>query len=155
MSIIDVIIPLIFIVITLDQFRYIKKLLVRTRKSFTEISIVVLGIFIFIGITYFYARTWIHYIIGVLGIFMFISMWIKQGITLNGFTSMYRYKPCILWSEIQKVSVIYGKDIKVKLFGGFMEQAFRFKKSDYEKVTDILREKLPAQVHLDLIYNKE
>ncbi len=74
MSIIDVIIPLIFIVITLDQFKYIKKLLVRTRKSFTEISIVVLGIFIFIGITYFYAKTWIHYIIGVLGIFMFISM---------------------------------------------------------------------------------
>ncbi len=50
--------------------------------------------------------------------------------------------------------MIYGKYTKVKLFGSFMEQTFDFKNSDYDKVITILKEKLPNQAHLEIIYNK-
>lgn len=146
MSAIDIIIPLLFIAIILKEIGYIKGLLIATRKSFIEIVTVVLSIIIFIGITYIYGKGLIHYVTGVLAVFMFISMWIKQGISLKGFISMYKYKDVISWEEIDKVIISSSKDIKVKLLGGFMEQTFYFKKSDYDKVITILKEKLPNKI---------
>lgn len=146
----DIIISLFFIVVILKQLKHLNELLIPTKKRYVEIITVLLSVFIFVYIIYFYANTWIHYIIGVLGIFMFISMWIKQGITLKGFTSMYKYKEIILWSEIEKVMVINSKDIKVKLFGDFMEQTFYFKKSDYSNVIDMIEENLSKQAKLQI-----
>lgn len=148
MSIIDIIIPLFFIVIILKQIKYMKALIMSTRKTYVEIITVLFCVIIFIGITYFYANTWVHYVTGVLAIIMFVSMWIKEGINSKGFISNYRYKENILWNEIEKVIVISSKDIKVKLVGGFMEQTFHFKKSDYDKVITILKENLPIQAQL-------
>lgn len=148
MSFVNVIIPLFFIVIILKQLKYMKLLIIPTRKSYVEIITVLFCVIIFICIIYFYANTWIHYVTGILGIFMFISLWIKQGITSKGFISTYKYKEIILWDEIEKVIVISSKDIKVKLLGSFMEQTFRFKKSDYDKVMDIIKENLPKQSQL-------
>ncbi|MBU3135753.1 hypothetical protein KPL39_05670 [Clostridium gasigenes] len=147
MGVIDIVIPLFFIAIILKQLRYIKELIISTRKSYVEIITVLFAVIIFIGIIYFYANTWIHYITGILGIFMFVSMWIKQGINSKGFISMYKYKEIILWNEIEKVMVISSKDIKIELSGGFMEQTFHFKKSDYDKVMTILKEKIPGKFY--------
>ncbi|MBZ9608410.1 hypothetical protein G9F73_011380 [Clostridium estertheticum] len=148
MSIINIIIPLFFIVIILKQLRDMKALIMPTRKGYVEIITVLFGVIIFIGIIYFYANTWVHYVTGVLAIFMFVSMWIKEGINSKGFISMNRCKESILWNEIEKVMVISSNDIKVKLVGGFMEQTFHFKKSDYDKVITILKENLPIQAEL-------
>ncbi|MBU3091532.1 hypothetical protein K2F40_00555 [Clostridium sp. CM028] len=148
MSIINIIIPLFFIVIILKQLRDMKALMVPTRKGYVEIITVLFGVIIFIGIIYFYANTWVHYVTGVLAIFMFVSMWIKEGINSKGFISMNRCKESISWNEIEKVMVISSKDIKVKLAGEFMEQTFHFKKSDYDKVITILKENLPIQAQL-------
>ncbi|MBU3107028.1 hypothetical protein [Clostridium gasigenes] len=147
MGVIDIVIPLFFIAIILKQLRYIKELIISTRKSYMEIIIVLFAVIIFLGIIYFYANTLIHYITGILGTFMFVSMWIKQGINSKGFISMYRYKEIILWNEIEKVMVISSKDIKVELLGEFMEQTFHFKKSDYDKVMTILKEKIPGKFY--------
>lgn len=127
MSIVDIIIPLLFIVIILKQLRYIKELIIPTKKSYIEIITVLFSIGIFMWIIYFYANTWIHYVTGALGIFMFVSIWIKQGINSKGFVSMYKYKETILWNEIEKVIIISSKDIKLQLLGGFIEQTFHFK----------------------------
>lgn len=138
MGIFDIIILLFFIVVILKQLKHMKELLIPIKKTYAEIITVLFGILIFAYIIHNYANTWFHYIIGVLAIFMFISMWIKQGITLKGFTSMYKYKEIILWNEIEKVIVTNSKDIKVKLFGNFKEQTFYFKKSDYSKIIDMI-----------------
>ncbi len=150
MKIFDIIIPVLLILIILKQLKYIKALIIPIRKRPIEIVIVLFSIIIFIGIMYFYANTWIHYVIGILCIFAFISSWIKQGISSQGFISMYRYKEIILWNEIEKVQVTNSKDVKVKLFGGFMEQTFHFKTSDYHKVINILKEKLPVEAELEI-----
>ena len=150
MDIIYIIIPLFFIVIILKQLRYMKQLIIPTRKSYVEIIILLLCVIIFSCIIYFYANTWIHYVTGVLGILMFLSIWIKQGISSKGFISMYKYKEIILWNEIEKVVVTSSKDIKIKVLGGFMEQTFHFRKSDYDKVITILKENLPKQSKLQI-----
>ncbi|KAJ48686.1 hypothetical protein BD780_002896 [Clostridium tetanomorphum] len=154
MSIVDIIIPLLFIVIILKQLRYIKELIIPTKKSYIEIITVLFSIGIFMWIIYFYANTWIHYVTGALGIFMFVSIWIKQGINSKGFVSMYKYKETILWNEIEKVIIISSKDIKLQLLGGFIEQTFHFKNSDYDRVITILKENLPKQAQLQTILNK-
>ncbi|GAA0722525.1 hypothetical protein GCM10008905_14120 [Clostridium malenominatum] len=148
MNIFDIIIPVLFILITLKELRYMKTLIIPTRKGYGEIITVSFSIIIFIWIMYSYANTWIHYVMTILGIFMFLSSWLKQGISSKGFISMYKYKKIILWNEIEKVMVISSKDIKVKLFGGFMEQTFHFKNSDYNKVINILEENLPRKAEL-------
>lgn len=154
-KIIDIIIPLFFIAIILKQLRFIKELIIPTRKRPLEIIIVLSGVIIFTWIIYFYANTFIHYIIGILGIFIFVLMLIKEGIISKGFLSNYRYKEIILWNEIKKVIVINSKDIKVTVSGGFMQQTFHFKKNDYHKVITILNENLPPLSQLELIFNSK
>ncbi len=154
MKIFDIIIPVLLVLIILKQIRYIKALIIPIRKRPIEIVIVLFSIIIFIGIMYFYANIWIHYVIGILGILTFISTWIKEGISSKGFISMYRYKEIILWNEIEKVQLTNSKDVKVKLFGGFMEQTFHFKNSDYNKVITILKENLPVEADLQISFDK-
>jgi len=154
MTITNLIIPLFFIAIILKQLRYMKELIIPIRKSYVEIITVLFGVIILMCIMYFYANIWIHYVIGVLGIFMFASIWIKQGISSKGFISMYRYKEIILWNEIEKVIVISSKNVKINVSGGFMQQAFDFKMSDYNKIITILKENLPSQAQLQTIFNK-
>lgn len=150
MDFFDIIIPILFILIILKQLKYMKQLIIPTRKTYIEIITVMFSIIIFIYIMYAYANTWIHYVIGVLGTFTLISICIKEGIFSKGFISMYRYKEIILWNEIEKVVVISSKDIKVQLFGGFMEQTFHFKSSDYDKVINIMKENLPIDSQLEI-----
>ncbi len=154
MKINDIIISVLLILIILKQIRYVKALIIPIRKRLIEIIVVLLGIIILICIMYFYANTWIHYVIGILCIFAFISSWIKEGISSQGFISMYRYKEIILWNEIEKVQLTNSKDVKVKLFGGFMEQTFHFKTSDYYKVITILKENLPVEAYLQIGFDK-
>ena len=150
MIFLNIIVPLMFIVIIFKQLKYRKELIMPTKKGCIEIITVLFCVIILIYIIYFYANTWIHYITGVLGILMFISIWIKQGITLKGFTSMYKYKEIILWNEIEKVMVTNSKDIKIKVLGNFMEPTFHFKKNDYDKVISIIKENLPKQAQLQI-----
>lgn len=154
MNIIDIIIPLILTVITLKQLIYMKELLVPIKKSSTEIISVLFGIVILLAIISYYSNKWIHYITGLLAIMMFISIWIKQGISPKGFISMYKNKEIILWREIGKVTVINSKDITIKLYGSFMEQTFHFKNNDYEKIITILKENLPVLSDLEIIDSK-
>ncbi len=154
MNITNLVIPLFFISIILKQLRYMKELIIPTRKSYVEILTILFAVIILMCIMYFYANIWIHYVTGILGIFMFISMWLKEGINSKGFISMYRYKDIILWNEIEKVIIISSKNVKIKVSGGFMQQTFNFKKSDYDNIITILKENLPNQAHLQTTFNK-
>lgn len=155
MKIFDIIILLFFIVIIFKQLLYIKTLIIPTKKSYLEIATVLLVIIALGSIIYFFAKSWIHYITGILAIVMLLLMWIKRGISSKGFLSMYKYKEVILWSEIEKVSVIIrSKDIKVKVLGSFMEQTFYFKNCDFDKVNITLKENLDIKTYLKIVNEK-
>ncbi|SDL20526.1 hypothetical protein SAMN05216497_11212 [Clostridium cochlearium] len=150
MDFLNILIPILFILIILKQLKYMKELIIPTRKTYMEIITMIFSVIVFMYIMYAYANTWIHYVIGVLGTFTFISICIKEGISQKGFISMCKYKEIILWNEIKKVVVIKSKDMKVQLFGGFMEQTFHFKNSDYDKVINIMKENLPIEAQLEI-----
>jgi len=149
----DFVLPLIFIAAIIRELKYKKQLILSTRKSYLEVITVILTLIIFTWLMYSYAKTLIHYITGVLGILVLISNLMKEGIGTKGFMSMYRYKEIIKWNEIKKVKVIISKDIKILVFGSFMEHFFHFNKSDYDKVITILNENLDAKVEIDRIWS--
>ena len=151
MTIINIVILLLFISIILEDLKHIKNLIIPARKSPLGIITILFSIIFMLIIMYLYAKTLIHYITGVLGILMFICMWLKKGITSQGFIGMSRGKELISWDKIEKVNVLRSKDIKVALFGGFMERTFNFKNDDYDKVIDILKGNLPYNSDLQII----
>ncbi|MGG5460949.1 hypothetical protein [Clostridium sp. B9] len=149
MRITDFIIIMFFVIITLIQVKYIKKLIIPTRKGIVEISTLIVGLLAFGGITIFFGSKLMHYLICLLAMIMFILMWLKRGITSSGFSSMYRDKEKIEWNDIEKVVVNKEpNEIKVQVYGKFMSQNFYFKKADYEKVIDILKSNLPIKSEL-------
>lgn len=113
-----------------------------TRKSILETVAVTIGLSVLGLITYKYANSWINYLIGTLGIILFVTTWLTEGITSKGFTSMYRYKEVILWNEIEKFDVHKANNVKITLYGKFMEQSFKFRNEDYNTVMDIIRDNL-------------
>lgn len=151
MTIINIVILLLIISIILKELKHIKNLVIPTSKSHLEIITILFSIIVMLIIMYLYAKALIHYITGLLCILMFICMWLKKGITSQGFISMSRGNELISWDKIEKVNVLRSKDIKVALFGGFMEQTFNFKNDDYDKVIDILKENLPHNADLQII----
>lgn len=151
MTIINIVILLLFISIILKELKHIKNLIIPTRKSHLEIITILFGIIAMLIIMYLYAKALIHYITGVLGILMLICMWLKKGISPQGFIGMSRGKELISWDKIEKVNVLRSKDIKIALFGGFMERTFNFKNDDYDKVIDILKENLPYNADLQIV----
>ena len=126
----------------LKQLKYIKQLLLPTKKSILEIVVVIIAVCVLGFITYKYANNWINYLIGILGIILFVTTWLKEGITSKGFISLYKHKEIILWSEIEKFDVHKTNNVKITLFGKFMEQSFKFKKEDYDKVINIMKDNL-------------
>lgn len=143
MTIINIFILLLLISITIKDLKHIKNLMISTKKSLLETITVIFSIIVLVIIMYLYANSPIHYITGLFGIIMFICMWLKKGITSKGFVSMYRGQELIPWDKIEKVNIIRSKDIRVAIFGDFMEQIFNFKNDDYDKIISILKEKLP------------
>lgn len=150
MDIINIIILLLFMAIFLKQLKCIKELIIPTRKRYIEIIIVLLTIIILSGISYLYAKTVLHYITGLLGIVIFISMWFKEGITSKGFVRNARGEELIEWNKINKVIITSSKDIKITLIGGFIGQTMYFKKSDYDKVFNIIRVNLPIKTDVEI-----
>lgn len=150
-NIIVIIIPILFFIITIKQIKYIKNLIIPIKKRNIEIFIVLLSVIIFMVITYVYAYTFMHYLTCTLGILMFISMWLKQGITSKGFISMYRYKEVILWNEIKKVKITCSNDITIKLSGNFNSQTFYFNKCEYDKIIDLFKNNLSEKVQLETV----
>ncbi len=138
-------ISFIFMIIT--KVHQIHELVIPQKKNPLEI---ILSEMVFITIIFLYAHTWFHYLFGFLGMVMFITMWLAQGITKHGFLSMYRYKKRISWDEIQKVIVHLSKKVKVTVSGGFMQQSFYFKDVDGDKILAVLKKELPLESSLDI-----
>lgn len=138
--VVRLVISILFISLTFKNIKIIKELIVPTKKGMTEIFLLGVSLGVFIYIASVYGTGWDSYLLCLIGITMFISMWVKEGITANGFISMYRYKDIILWNEIENIDLDKdGNKIKISLYGKFMAQNFYFKKEDYDKIMKILK----------------
>lgn len=141
----DYIIIALLTLLTLKQFKYLKDLQLSTAKTFFDIIIIIFMLVVLSFLMYRYASTLSHYLAGTIGMVLFIVMSIKEGVTDKGFVSLYRYKEFIPWNEIENVDIKKGKYIKITLFGKFMEQSFKFNRKDYDKLMEIMKDKLYKQ----------
>lgn len=148
MKLTEFIVIILFIYMTFKDLRIRKKLLIKIRKTKFDNLVFLFGILVLVLIIYFYAKTYINYLIGILGIIMFISMFIKSGITEEGFSEMRKGVGIIKWDEIRKITFINKDRIKIILNGKFGEEIFYFDTKDYKKILTILREKLPGKAEI-------
>lgn len=150
MQIIDIAILLFFISMFIEKLILKRKLIIRTSKNYTENIIFLLSITFFIGMTFFGAKTWIHYLIGSLGIIWFICMWTQEGITTEGFISMRRPQRIRKWNEISELRIVIKENIKITIMGVLGEEILYFKKTDYSKIIDIIKNNLPIKANLNI-----
>jgi len=135
------IVTVIFIGIIIKQWTYIRTIEVPVKKSISEIALFTLGIFVFVLLTIYSTKEYIHYLIGVFGVVAFIFIWIKLGITNTGVTTNARGKKVYLWSEIKNVEISRKNCVKVvyfnKLGAKIFEQKYETKK--YERIVSLLQ----------------
>ena len=124
----------------IKQLIYIKNLVVFSKKSFTEICTMLAGVLTLAIITYFFAKEWNQYLLGVLSVLTSIVLWIKQGISTKGIIQQVRGKELYLWNEISKVDIEIADNIKVKYFDLSNAQigSLNFDRKKHKFLVDIL-----------------
>lgn len=146
MYVVPVIICILFSSVLIHQIRCLKDLLISTKKSIAELVFSCIGVVVILGITYFYADIWVHYLLGVLGAVILGFSLLKTGITSKGFSYSRSYLGFLApWNKVKRVKITLKKDLVVSFTGhGYCD--LYFKKDDYEKVFNILKQNLSSEV---------
>ncbi|TCK93213.1 hypothetical protein EDC19_1404 [Natranaerovirga hydrolytica] len=152
-----------FLFLIILQVKRIKQIEIFSKRTYLEKMAVGIGILILIASVYFYANEWTHYIMGVLGVVTFITLFFEQGISAKGFHLMHpRYRwlqdYVIKWEEIHKITIIITEKERLKiewvstLFG---KPKFYFDKREYHRILTIIKEHIPDKVILEVIENNK
>lgn len=145
------ILVILFVGITFKEFKIVNQLVIKTEKKLIETIFLIIGIGIFFYITYIYAKSQIHYLLGILGTILYIGVYLKNGITSKGFVSSYRYLQFVPWNKIEEVHINKGKSIKVSYSGNGGSNRLYFKNKDYEKIVEFLNKNLSnSSITIDL-----
>ncbi|WP_030034007.1 DUF5673 domain-containing protein [Clostridium botulinum] len=132
----------LFVGIIFKEFKIVNQLVIKTEKKLIETIFLIIGIGVLFYITYIYAKNQIHYSLGILGTILYVGAYLKNGITSKGVVSSYRYLQFVPWDKIEKVHINKGKSIKVSYSGNGGTNRLYFKNKDYDKIIELLNEKL-------------
>ncbi|MBB6698370.1 hypothetical protein [Clostridium algidicarnis] len=147
MDIVSGLVFLCIIGVSLYYLMEIKDLIIPTKKSIGEIISTVIGTMVILSITYFYAKTWIHIIIGVLGAISLVLTLARKGITSKGFRSVRGLGNYGNWNKLLEVRVSVEKDIRVGfIHKNLNEDIHHYKKRDYDRIITLFREHLPNEI---------
>ncbi|AVQ38036.1 hypothetical protein C7M56_04810 [Clostridium botulinum] len=136
------ILVVLFVGIIFKEFEIVSQLVIKTEKKLIETIFLIIGIAVFFYITYIYAKNQMHYLLGILGTILYVGAYLENGITSKGVVSSYRYLQFVLWDKIEKVHINKGKSIKVSYSGNGGTNRLYFKNKDYDKIIELLNEKL-------------
>ncbi len=136
------ILVILFVGIILKEFKIVNQLVIKTEKRTIDTILLIIGIVVLFCITYAYATTSIHYLLGLLGTILYIVSYFKNGITSKGFVSCYRCLYFVPWNKVQEVHIKQGKSIKISYLGNGSSNKLYFKEKDYDKIIEILSENL-------------
>lgn len=127
-------------IIFIKQLRYMKNLKIFTQKSKIEICTMLAGVMILATITYYFAKDWSHYLLGLIAVLTLIALRMKQGISSKGIIQQFRGKEMYLWNEIGRADIEIADNIKVKYFDMSNTQigSLNFERKEYEALVDIL-----------------
>ncbi|MBU3197223.1 hypothetical protein KPL28_12970 [Clostridium algidicarnis] len=125
----------------------IKDLIIPTKKNIGEIISIVIVTMVILSITYFYAKTWIHTMIGVLGAVSLVLTLAGKGIMSRGFRSVRGLGSYGNWDKLLEVRVSKEKDIRVGfIHKNLNEDIHHYKKEDYDRIITLFREHLPNEI---------
>lgn len=143
----DTIFILFFVVLIAIAIKEKKDLIIPAKTRKVEFFIGLLGIIIFLMITILKAKTWIHYIIGMLAVIELILMITKEGITSKGFNSLAVLSIYNNWNKIDYVEISMEKDsVKVLFPNTSLRRDFSYyDKKYYDKIINILSKNLPRE----------
>lgn len=136
---------LFFIIIILDCFNDIRGLIITARKQKIDIIFLVIGSAVLLGITYLYAKTWFHNILGVLGVLILILSWARRGITRKGFNSIKGFGSGN-WKTLKNVQVSLKNEVKVSFINSSREDIHYYKVEDYDRIITLLLENLSGEI---------
>ncbi|EJE7236466.1 hypothetical protein M5L40_003476 [Clostridium botulinum] len=136
------ILVVLFVGIIFKEFKIVNQLIIKTEKKLIETIFLIIGIGVLFYITYIYAKNQIHYSLGIFGTILYVGAYFKNGIISKGFVSSYRYLQFVPWDKIEKVHINKGKSIKVSYSGNGGTNRLYFKNKDYDKIIELLNEKL-------------
>lgn len=137
------ILSIFFILMIIKEIRKLIKLVIKTRKTTMEIIFLIIGIGVLFYITYKYAKTTIHYLIGILGIILYVVSYLSCGINSNGFSDIHRGANFTPWSAIDKIQINIGKNTKLIYSGRDFSYNMYFENEDSDEIAKFLNEKLP------------
>ncbi|MFZ7119884.1 MAG: hypothetical protein ACOWWH_02890 [Eubacteriaceae bacterium] len=141
------IIFIFLLLIIIECIRDIRNLIISAEKQKIDIVIVLISTVILLSITYLYANTWFHNIIGILGASIPIIGWASKGITTKGFRSIARLGYWTNWNNLKKVQVTIENKIKVTFYNRYLQYDIHYyKKDDYNRIITLLRENLADEI---------
>lgn len=142
MDIVDAIILLGFISIIIRYIMDIRELIIPIKRRKTEIIGLSIGTMVILWLMYKYAGLISHYIIGILGIIILILSVFRLGMTSNGFKVNKKGVLTWNWDKISSVHIIIKNDIKIEFYRKGTSDIHVYKKEDYDRIMEILRENL-------------
>ena len=141
------IIFLLFTIGIADCLKDIRALLIPTKKQKTEIVLLLIGSLFIMAITYLYAKSWFHYILGILGTAYLILSWARIGITAKGFNSLRGYGSPGKWNRLRRVHVSLKNNVRVSFIRrNYYEDIHYYDSEDYDIIVTLLLENLPDDV---------
>ncbi|GEM_PF-1006002 len=147
MDIIGILIFFGIIAINIDYINDIRGLIIPTRKKATEIILMVMGTTVLLVITYFYAKTLMHNIIGILGAISLILSFSRQGITYKGFRSIRGLRYSGNWDKLKSVHIYIKSDVIMSIIHqNFSEDVHYYRKEDYDKIITLMNKHLSNEI---------
>ncbi|MDD2586509.1 MAG: hypothetical protein PHT79_10185 [Syntrophomonadaceae bacterium] len=142
MNIINFIVIVMLLSVLTKQISYIRKLKIKTKKSFLEILTVVLGILVLITLTIFFAKHYMHFLIAFIGIILLVINWIKQGIFDSGILIVAKGKELYLWNEVRYAQINTGDIITIDYYSvsGSKIISHKFEMQNYDKILEIFED---------------
>ncbi len=139
MNMINFVVIVVLLILIVRQISYIKTLEIRTKKSLSERLIVILCIAALIAITIFFAKNYMHYLIFAIATMLFVTDWVKQGISESGILIVSRGKELYLWNEIKYAQINTSDTITIDYYrnSGSKIISHEFKMKDYDRILEI------------------
>lgn len=112
----SVVASIVLILIAIHELRYLRKVVIKEKKSKSEIFVTIIAFIVISIITYFYAKCFWDYLMFATGLLCLVADVWKQGLSEDGVLIVARGKELYKWTEIHHIDILISDIIKVVYF---------------------------------------
>lgn len=105
----SVVASIVLILIAIHELRYLRKVVIKEKKSKSEIFVTIIAFIVISIITYFYAKCFWDYLMFATGLLCLVADVWKQGLSEDGVLIVARGKELYKWTETVKAMCTWAK----------------------------------------------